>query len=145
MLRGESVKGGLAGLEAGPRPRVGHARSAGAADLVPGRGRAAAGHAAAAAQTSFLPTCLLMSDLWMCGMTPPPAMVAWGRGEGAVAAAVGKGGAIERQGSPRQRTPAAAPRRSPLARTHLDEGVQLLVTADGELQVARRDALHLRC
>ena len=27
---------------------------------------------------------------------------------------------------------------------HLDEGVQLLVTADGQLQVARRDALHLR-
>lgn len=25
----------------------------------------------------------------------------------------------------------------------LDEGVQLLVTADGELQVARRDTLHL--
>ena len=26
----------------------------------------------------------------------------------------------------------------------LDEGVELLVTADGELQVTRRDALHLK-
>lgn len=29
---------------------------------------------------TFLPV-LLMSDLWMCGMTPPPAMVACAQGQ----------------------------------------------------------------
>jgi hypothetical protein len=29
------------------------------------------------------------------------------------------------------------------AAPHLDEGVQLLITTDGELQMAGRDALHL--
>lgn len=31
-----------------------------------------------------------------------------------------------------------------LSASHLDQGVQLLVTTDGELQVAGRDALDLR-
>lgn len=57
----------------------------------------------------------------MCGITPPPAMVAW-------------------QWQRQQLRP--APRARPPF-SHLDQRVQLLVTADGELQVARRDALHL--
>jgi len=61
---------------------------------------------------------LLTSDLWMCGIT----------------ARASVSGTLGRLGQ--QRTTAAANR-------GLDERVELLVTADGELQVARVDALHL--
>jgi hypothetical protein len=64
-------------LRAGARRRAasggwGHGGPPGA------RGRGAGGRAGAAAGAaySFLPTCLLIRDLWMWGMTPPPAMVA---------------------------------------------------------------------
>ena len=58
----------------------------------------------------------------MCGMTPPPAMVAL---------------ILQKEGkSVRRDAQTKAPRHA--------QRVQLLVAADGELQVARRDALHLK-
>ena len=74
---------------------------------------------------------MVRSDLWMCGMTPPPARrVRKSQRDTKIRKKegwVGGGRGRERETSD----------------GGLDEGVELLVTTDGELQVTRCDALHL--
>ena len=82
---------------------------------------------------------LLMSDLWMWGITPPPAMVACTERPLLQQQQCSRPGCSE--WASLTHTHKLTHR---AAAAHLDEGVQLLVTANGELQVARRDTLHLR-
>ena len=110
---------------------------------------------------SFL-VALLMRDLWMWGMTPPPAMVActvnW-TPQTCIDTHVVKCIAMhclficmqlaaEEQGKKRSNEKTAALACMWLQGLHgcsyLNEGVELLVSANGQLKMARCDTLHLQ-
>lgn len=124
-----------------------------------------AARAAVRAAVYFSLPCLAISDLWMWGMTPPPAMVACKareknacqngcRCEKKTRAGSNKAPAVspsaevlagteQLRATRPQADKQASGKRSQATGTHLDEGVQLLITANGQLQVAGSDTLHL--
>ena len=100
---------------------------------------------------SFL-VALLMRDLWMWGITPPPAMVACTSQKPVSAALLGLHETISLLTNtnvllytgPHSRHISDSTARDLRVGSHLDEGVQLLVTTDGQLQMAGCDTLHLQ-